>query len=532
MAQRALAGCVSLSLGGRLRPLRHARSAAPRRFAAMASGRAELRFVSGAPPSDAESLVIVGTKERLLAPAASALVPEGVSRAVWEGMCAAAKGDNGGSNSTWLPPATDGGKPRKLTAAVLPSACSRHNSPAQPHALTALVGGALGSGAASVALAVPREHAFASACALARCLPLYNAKSRKADAEPEAACVVTVGLLDDAAAEPLLPLTAAADAVRLAARLVDTPPAEMTTTHFRAEAREVAKLLGARVSYTEVVGEELRDRGFGGIWGVGKAAAEPPALVVLSYTPEDADPALKPVAFVGKGIIYDTGGLSLKVGGGMVGMKMDCGGAAAMLGAFRAAVLSGGLRRPLHCVLCLAENAIGPGAFRNDDILTLYSGKTVEINNTDAEGRLVLGDGVAYSCKHLSPGLIVDMATLTGAQLVATGKRHAAIVANNAELEAAAITAGLASGDLVHPLPYAPEFFRSEFKSAVADMRNSVKDRSNAQSSCAANFVAEHLSADYDGGWLHVDMAGPAWAADRGTGYGVALLLALLQQPV
>jgi len=212
-------------------------------------------------------------------------------------------------------------------------------------------------------------------------------------------------------------------------------------------------------------------------------------------------------------------------------MKMDLGGAAAMLAAFRAAVLAGGLRRPLHCVLCLAENAIGPAAFRNDDILYMYSGKTVEVNNTDAEGRLVLADGVAYACKHLAPGLIVDMATLTGAQLVATGKRHAAIVANNAELEAAAIAAGLISGDLVHPLPYCPEFFRGEFASKVADMRNSVKDRSNAQSSCAANFIAEHLAADYDGGWLHVDMAGPAWAGDRGTGYGVGLLLSLLQQP-
>jgi hypothetical protein len=152
-------------------------------------------------------------------------------------------------------------------------------------------------------------------------MPLYSSKSRKAD-EPVAESLVTVGLLDDAAAEPLLPLTAAADAVRFAARLVDTPPAEMTTTHFRSEARETAKLLGARVTYLEVVGEELRDRGFGGIWGVGKAAMEPPALVVLSFTPEDADPALKPVALVGKGIIYDTGGLSLKVGGGMVGMKV------------------------------------------------------------------------------------------------------------------------------------------------------------------------------------------------------------------
>jgi probable aminopeptidase NPEPL1 len=156
----------------------------------------------------------------------------------------------------------------------------------------------------------------------------------------------------------------------------------------------------------------------------------------------------------------------------------------------------------------------------------------VEVNNTDAEGRLVLADGVAYACRHLRPGLVVDMATLTGAQLVATGRRHAAVVANTLAVEQAAVAAGLASGDLVHPLPYVPEFYRGEFASKVADMKNSVADRNNAQSSCAANFVAEHLAVDYEGGWLHVDIAGPAWAGDRGTGYGVALLLALLQQPI
>ena len=145
---------------------------------------------------------------------------------------------------------------------------------------------------------------------------------------------------------------------------------------------------------------------------------------------------------------------------------MDCGGAAAMLATFSSAVRAGATQR-LHLVCCLAENAIGPGALRNDDIITLYSGKTVEINNTDAEGRLVLGDGVAYATKHLSPHLVIDMATLTGAQLVATGKRHAAVVSNRDDLEAAAIAAGRASGDLVAPLPFAPEFFRAEFKSTV-----------------------------------------------------------------
>jgi probable aminopeptidase NPEPL1 len=377
----------------------------------------ELRFTAGAPPVDAETLVVVGTMERLLSPAVAALLPESVvPRGVWEAMVGAAKGDFGGSNTTWLPPASDGAKPRKLTAAVLPSSCSRHNSPAQPHAITSLVGSAIGSGgSASVALVVPREHALASACAVARCLHLYSAKSggkedptEPTDGASASPPVITCGLVDggssgaggddDAAAAAasvgslLSLLSAAADAVRFAARLVDTPPAEMTTTHFRAEARETARLLGERVTYTEVVGEALRDRGFGGIWGVGKAAEEPPALVVLSYTPpggngaegesfsaaaavaaaEEKEP-LGPAVLVGKGIIYDTGGLSLKISGSMVGMKMDCGGAAAMLGAFKAAVLAGGLRRTLHCVLCLAENAIGPGAFRNDDILRMYA---------------------------------------------------------------------------------------------------------------------------------------------------------------
>jgi probable aminopeptidase NPEPL1 len=215
-------------------------------------------------------------------------------------------------------------------------------------------------------------------------------------------------------------------------------------------------------------------------------------------------------------------------------MKMDMGGAAALLGGFQAAVASG-YDGELHLLLCLAENAIGSKAFRHDDIVRLLSGNSCEINNTDAEGRLVLADGVAYaSCvpprlpSTSPPALIIDMATLTGAQMVATGRRHAAIVCDDAEVEAAAIAAGRISGDLVHALPFCPEFFRAEFRSKVADMKNSVKDRSNAQSSCAATFVYEQLHKEYKGAWLHVDMAGPAFAEDRATGYGVALILAML----
>jgi probable aminopeptidase NPEPL1 len=203
-------------------------------------------------------------------------------------------------------------------------------------------------------------------------------------------------------------------------------------------------------------------------------------------------------------------------------------GAAAALAAFRAAVRIG-IRERLVVALAIAENAVGPRALRPDDILTLYSGKTVEVNNPDAEGRLVLADALCWVAKHHHPDVLVDLATLTGAQSIATGKRHAALYCSEEELERKAVEAGRSSGDLVHPLPFAPELFRREFSSPVADMRNSVKDRNNAQPSCAAQFIHNHLTAaGYEGPWLHVDMAAPAVHSNgRGTGFGVGLLLVL-----
>lgn len=143
-------------------------------------------------------------------------------------------------------------------------------------------------------------------------------------------------------------------------------------------------------------------------------------------------------------------------------------------------------------------------------------------------GRLVLADGVAYAAKDLGSNLILDMATLTGAQMVATGQRHAAVITNNAEMETVLVAAGRCSGDLTWPLPFCPEFFRGEFTSRVADMKNSVKNRANAQTSCAAQFIADNLPVDYAGLWAHIDMAGPAMKDGRATGYGVALLVQLL----
>lgn len=461
------------------------------------------------------TLLVIGRKERLLREDVLALVSP-VPRGVWEQMVLRNEpGDRGRAITTHTE-----GTPTKVVAGLLPEACSRHNSPSRSWAIPSLVAAAGLMGDVGIVLAVDDlDHAFAATLAVARAHPSFSATSTRIEREARL-------LVLDPQGKPLQDtqrLQVAADALRFAADLVDQPPNTLTTTALVEVARQVAAR-HAKASIYVVQGQQLADLGLGGIWGVGKAARNPPALVALDLAgPRDAPR----VSWVGKGIVYDTGGLSIKSKTGMPGMKTDMGGAAAVLAAFDAAARLD-LPMQLTAVLCVAENAVGPDSLRPDDVLTLYSGKTVEVNNTDAEGRLVLGDGVAWAARHRSPSLLIDLATLTGAQSVATGKRTAALYCNDDALEARAVAAGRAAGELVHPLPYIPEFFKREFSSQVADMRNSVKDRSNAQSSCAGQFIANHLDgARYKGPWLHVDLAGPAVDAGRGTGFGVGLLLAL-----
>jgi hypothetical protein len=161
------------------------------------------------------------------------------------------------------------------------------------------------------------------------------------------------------------------------------------------------------------------------------------------------------------------------------------GGCCGVISAFVCVVRLGMSTKPVHAILCLAENVVSNVATRPDDVHTLYSGETVESNNADAEGRLVLADGVASAIKYLNPEIIVDMATLTGAQGVTTGQYFGACYCSNRGLEQVAAQTGRFPGDLLYPLPFAPEFFRPKFKSAVANMKNSVADRSNAQKSRA-----------------------------------------------
>jgi len=416
---------------------------------------------------------------------------------------------------------------KNFTLACMPSKCSRHNAPMLPHSLSRLVKANLQMTPKQYIVIVGEvKSAFALGCAASRIFPLYNRK--KDEQKDQCDVIIEFVFVDDKdhvlSENDVTCLTASAESIRLAAKIVDAPCNEMHVNAFLDEIRTVAKDLNLEAPLI-IQDQELVQRGMGGIYGVGKAAVNKPALAVLSYKPSGAT---KNIAWCGKGIVYDTGGLSIKDKLNMVGMKRDCGGAAGILGAFRSAVKNG-FKENLFGVFCLAENAVGPESARPDDVHRMYSGLTVEINNTDAEGRLVLGDGVAFAKKDLQADVIVDMATLTGAQGISTGQFHGAILTNNEDMETKCVMAGKSSGDLVFPVPYTPEFHFDEFKSLIADMKNSVKNRANAQVSCAGLFIGSHIdhAFEFPGVWLHVDMAYPVEENDLGTGYGVALLTTL-----
>ncbi len=445
-------------------------------------------------------------------------------QAPWTKLVAkAARETEAGPKGTSVSSLTSEGSPGRIVLGVLPDRGSRHNSPTRGEAAAVAAAGAGLSGkpAAVVVCLEEAGHGLALASAVARALPLFSrASGKKEKPGPVAFAAASVEGKPLAIAAPDRQVV---EALRWAAELVDTPTSELHTDGFEARVRAAAQGI-KNVKISVIVGPKLLEQGLCGIHAVGRAAIVPPRLLLLEYKP--AKPRLK-VALVGKGVVYDTGGLSLKPTTGMSGMKADMGGAAAAM-ASTLALARAGERVHVVCAAPLAENAIGPDAYRNDDILTLHSGKTVEINNTDAEGRLLLGDAVSYVARRYKPAVVIDMATLTGAQLVATGLRHAAVVSNREGLETLAVGVGRSSGDLTWPLPFAPEFFQDEFKSKVADMKNSVGNRSNAQSSCAAQFVYSHIQ-DLDIPWLHIDLAGPAFRDERATGFGVPLTTALVR---
>ncbi len=418
---------------------------------------------------------------------------------------------------------TGGRSPRRLCLGLLPETRSRYNSPARPGAIRRVVGNAnfddKGKNAILFILDDP-AHLLAAVNAAGRALPLFNRKSGdKSERRVELLAIDRKGnvIPHDALIESTL------KASRESAELVDTPPTELNPEEYSKRVKAILKPL-ANVKIREIAGPNLVKHGLLGIHSVGRAAMNAPRLVIATYTPPRDIAAAEPrhYALVGKGVTYDTGGLNLKISGSMRNMKCDMGGSAAVFGAFRVLVETG-FRHKLSLLMPMAENAIGPNSYKPDDILTAHSGKTVEIHNTDAEGRLLLIDGVSWAARELQADVVIDAATLTGAQMISTGSMHAAVVSNDGDIEAAMLNAGRVTGDLCHPLPFAPEFYKREFESQVADMTNSVHNRMNAQSACAAQFVYWHLEGT-DARWCHIDLAGPAFRNTRGTGYGVALI--------
>ncbi len=434
-------------------------------------------------------------------------------------------GDNGASGGTY------GGKnaPRRLVACVLPDKVSRHNAPSRSEAMVSTLpsAGLAGKKAVAVVYVESADHVLAATIAVFRAFPVYTRKSsdsKKRSKKTPGTLTLVFALPNGKSIAAGKTAKSAGHAVQLAARLVDTPPDDMTTAHFEKEVRKAFR--GTRgVKVSSIVGNALKQKRMGGIWGVGRAAVVPPRLVIMDYNPRKRGG--KTVCLVGKGIVYDTGGLNIKVGAGMSGMKMDMGGAAAVFGAFQTLVECG-VKHRVIALCCMAENAVDQKAHRPDDILNMHSGKTVEINNTDAEGRLVLADGVSYAARDLKADLVIDTATLTGAQLIATGRIISASISNREGLEQLAVECGRATGDLTHPLPFAPEFFHKEFKSKVADMKNSVADRMNGQTSAAGQFVYNHIE-ELDVPWLHIDIAGPAFRGGRGSGHGAALIAEIVR---
>lgn len=318
------------------------------------------------------------------------------------------------------------------------------------------------------------------------------------------------------------------EAVLLARRLVDTPPGDLPPAAFAQ--RVVGELEGLAVEVDVLDEKALRRGRYGGILGVGQGSINPPRLVRIAYSPPGATGHL---ALVGKGITFDSGGLSLKTAAGMLTMKSDMGGAAAVLAAVKA-VAELDLPVRLTAYLACAENMPSGSAQRPGDVITAYGGKTVEVLNTDAEGRLVMMDALAR-CAADSPDYVVDIATLTGAQVVALGNRIAGIMGNDDAWRAQVAAAAETAGEPAWQMPIAEEL-RASLESPVADLAN-VGEKNGGMMTAAA-FLREFAPPGVP--WAHIDIAGPAFNTgspwgynDKGaTGYGVRTLVALIESLV
>ena len=313
------------------------------------------------------------------------------------------------------------------------------------------------------------------------------------------------------------------EAVCFARDLVNEPGGSLTPTRFAEIAEEMAEREGLEISVLDL--DAIREAEMGGLLGVNRGSDQPPRFVEVSYAPDAEAECRGSVALVGKGLTFDSGGLSIKTGTGMMTMKCDMSGGAAVLGVMSAVAA---VAPPVKVTgyVPMTDNMLGGDATRPGDVLTIANGKTVEVLNTDAEGRLVLADALSLACRA-EPDAIVDLATLTGACMVALGPKMAGLMGNNEGWIDQLADAAERSGERVWRLPL-PDDYKAQLDSSVADMKNIGGPHGGALTAglFLSNFVEEGIP------WAHLDIAGPAFTdsedgetAKGGTGFGVRMLL-------
>jgi leucyl aminopeptidase len=369
-------------------------------------------------------------------------------------------------------------------------------------------------GTASVGLALPAESVehLTAVCegALLGAYAFLRYRTAAADGQqpPVGSFTVATPLRRDKTTQAALHRAGVvADAVHLARDLVNTAPSDLRPADFAAATVSACADAGLDV---EVLDEKaLKKGGYGGILGVGQGSVSPPRLVRIAWRHPHA---ARHVSLVGKGITFDSGGLSLKTTDGMKTMKCDMGGAAAVIAATVAAAR---LELPVNVTTWapMAENMPSGTAQRPSDVLRMYGGKTVEVLNTDAEGRLILADALARASEE-APDVIVDVATLTGAIVVALGHRTAAIMANDEDLQRQIHDSAGRVGELMWPMPL-PEELRKSLDSGVADLANIGERWGGALT--AGLFLREFVGAGIK--WAHLDIAGPAFNDSEPYGY-------------
>jgi leucyl aminopeptidase len=447
-------------------------------------------------------------------------------RAVWAQL-----GATGAPDEVVTVPAPAGIAATTVVATGLGKAGRRY----EPEALRRAAGAAARSlaGRSTVVLALPaRTPGEIEAVAQGALLGAYSfhrfrgVSAAKAKPGVKAFVLVTDTAADRAAKAALSHAQVVADAITMTRDWVNTPPSSLYPQLFADAAAAAAKTAGLEVTVLDE--KALKKSGYGGILGVGQGSAHPPRLVRIAYRHPKAT---KHLALVGKGITFDTGGISIKPAQGMEAMKSDMAGAAAVIATVIAAARSKAVVN-LTAWAPMAENMPGGNAQRPSDVISIFGGRTVEVLNTDAEGRLILADALVAATAE-EPDVVVDIATLTGAQVVALGARTSAIMSNDDSLLKQVHDASQRAGEVMWPMPL-PEELRKGLDSTVADIANVDWGRKGGMLS-AGTFLREFVPNGRR--WAHLDIAGPSYneaapygyTPKGGTGSGVRTMLQLAE---